>query len=90
MPLATGSGTCSCSGEAGSGCGLRARGIGSGRDSFSCAVGSGCGQIKTGSLCRTDRVCKYNRLLLIEQQLGSAAHYAGASRVAGPVDEAGR
>jgi enolase len=54
------------------------------------AVGSGCGQIKTGSLCRTDRVCKYNRLLLIEQQLGSAAQYAGASRVAGPVDEAGR
>jgi enolase len=54
------------------------------------AVGSGCGQIKTGSLCRTDRVCKYNRLLLIEQQLGSAAQYAGASRVAGPAGEAGR
>ncbi len=47
------------------------------------AVGSGCGQIKTGSLCRTDRVCKYNRLLYIEQQLGSAARYAGASRLAG-------
>ncbi|MBW1845101.1 MAG: phosphopyruvate hydratase, partial [Deltaproteobacteria bacterium] len=30
------------------------------------AVGSDCGQIKTGSLCRTDRVCKYNRLLYIE------------------------
>ena len=47
------------------------------------AVGSGCGQIKTGSLCRTDRVCKYNRLLLIEQQLGGAASYAGASCLAG-------
>ncbi len=47
------------------------------------AVGSGCGQIKTGSLCRTDRVCKYNRLLLIEQELGASARYAGASRLAG-------
>jgi len=51
------------------------------------AVGSGCGQIKTGSLCRTDRVCKYNRLLQIEQQLGASARYAGATRLAG---EAGR
>jgi enolase len=47
------------------------------------AVGTGCGQIKTGSLCRTDRVCKYNRLLRIEEELGSAARYAGASRLAG-------
>jgi len=47
------------------------------------AVGSGSGQIKTGSLCRTDRVCKYNRLLEIEEELGTAARYAGASRLAG-------
>jgi enolase len=47
------------------------------------AVGSGCGQIKTGSLCRTDRVCKYNRLLRIESELGSRARYAGRSRLAG-------
>jgi enolase len=36
-------------------------------------------QIKTGSLCRTDRVAKYNQLLRIEQALGSAARYAGRS-----------
>jgi enolase len=47
------------------------------------AVGSGCGQIKTGSLCRTDRVCKYNRLLRIEEELGAAAGYAGPSALAG-------
>jgi len=47
------------------------------------AVGTGCGQIKTGSLCRTDRVCKYNRLLRIEEGLGASARYAGASRLAG-------
>jgi enolase len=47
------------------------------------AVGTGCGQIKTGSLCRTDRVCKYNRLLRIEEELGSSARYAGRSRLAG-------
>jgi len=47
------------------------------------AVGSGCGQIKTGSLCRSDRICKYNRLLRIEEELGSAAVYAGASRLSG-------
>jgi enolase len=47
------------------------------------AVGSGCGQIKTGSLCRTDRVCKYNRLLRIEEELGGDAQYAGASTLAG-------
>jgi enolase len=45
------------------------------------AVGSGCGQIKTGSLSRTDRVCKYNRLLWIEQDLGADARYAGASTI---------
>ena len=47
------------------------------------AVGSGAGQIKTGSLCRTDRVCKYNRLLRIEEELADAARYAGRSTLAG-------
>jgi enolase len=47
------------------------------------AVGSGVGQIKTGSLCRTDRVAKYNRLLRIEAELGDRAVYAGASRLTG-------
>lgn len=42
------------------------------------AVACGCGQIKTGSLSRTDRVCKYNELLRIEEELGSRAVYAGA------------
>jgi len=41
------------------------------------AVASGCGQIKTGSLSRTDRVCKYNELLRIEEELGVSAVYAG-------------
>jgi len=41
------------------------------------AVGTGAGQIKTGSLCRSDRVAKYNQLLRIEESLGSAAVYAG-------------
>ena len=41
------------------------------------AVATGVGQIKTGSLCRTDRVCKYNQLLRIHEDLGSAAQYAG-------------
>ncbi len=43
------------------------------------AVATGAGQIKTGSLCRTDRVCKYNRLLRIEEALGARARYAGRS-----------
>ena len=47
------------------------------------AVGLDCGQIKTGSLCRTDRVCKYNRLLYIERELGDRAVYAGRSGLAG-------
>jgi len=47
------------------------------------AVGSDCGQIKTGSLCRTDRVCKYNRLLYIECELGDRAVYAARSGLAG-------
>jgi len=41
------------------------------------AVASGVGQIKTGSLSRTDRICKYNQLLRINEELGPAAHYAG-------------
>jgi enolase len=47
------------------------------------AVGSGAGQIKTGSLSRSDRVAKYNRLLRIEQELGVAAPYPGVSVFAG-------
>jgi len=49
------------------------------------AVGADCGQIKTGSLCRTDRVCKYNRLLYIERELGDRAVYAARSGLAGAV-----
>jgi len=40
-------------------------------------VGMQAGQIKTGSLCRTDRICKYNQLLRIEEELNDAAVYAG-------------
>jgi enolase len=40
-------------------------------------VATGCGQIKTGSACRTDRIAKYNQLLRIEEQLGSRAVYLG-------------
>ncbi len=39
------------------------------------AVATGCGQIKTGSLSRSDRIAKYNQLLRIEEQLGSSAHF---------------
>jgi enolase len=46
------------------------------------AVASGAGQIKTGSLCRSDRVAKYNRLLRIEEELGPAARYAGRNSLA--------
>ena len=41
------------------------------------AVATNCGQIKTGSASRTDRMAKYNQLLRIEEELGSAARYAG-------------
>ncbi len=41
------------------------------------AVACNCGQIKTGSLSRSDRLAKYNQLIRIEEQLGSAARYAG-------------
>jgi enolase len=47
------------------------------------AVATGAGQIKTGSLCRSDRVAKYNQLLRIEGELGRKARYAGRSTLAG-------
>jgi len=39
------------------------------------AVATGAGQIKTGSLCRSERVCKYNQLLRIEEELGESAQF---------------
>jgi enolase len=41
------------------------------------AVATNCGQIKTGSLARSDRLAKYNQLIRIEEELGSMAKYAG-------------
>jgi enolase len=41
------------------------------------SVATNAGQIKTGSLCRTDRICKYNQLLRIEEMLGAEAVYGG-------------
>ncbi|MBG10637.1 MAG: phosphopyruvate hydratase [Gammaproteobacteria bacterium] len=46
------------------------------------AVATAAGQIKTGSLCRSDRVAKYNRLLRIEEMLGSSARYKGIGEFA--------
>jgi enolase len=43
------------------------------------AVATNCGQIKTGSLARSDRVAKYNQLIRIEEELGAKARYAGCS-----------
>ena len=43
------------------------------------AVATGVGQIKTGSLCRTDRICKYNQLLRINEDLGLAARYGSGT-----------
>ncbi|MFE0205385.1 phosphopyruvate hydratase [Streptomyces sp. NPDC058985] len=43
------------------------------------AVATGCGQIKTGSLSRSDRTAKYNQLIRIEEELGTAARFAGGS-----------
>ena len=43
------------------------------------AVATNCGQIKTGSLARSDRLAKYNQLIRIEEELGASAHYAGKS-----------
>jgi len=47
------------------------------------AVATAAGQIKTGSLCRSDRVAKYNRLLRIEAELGARAAYRGLAEIAG-------
>jgi enolase len=47
------------------------------------AVATNCGQIKTGSLARSDRTAKYNQLLRIESELGAAARYAGRGILAG-------
>ena len=47
------------------------------------AVATNCGQIKTGSLSRSDRLAKYNQLIRIEQELGPAARYAGRSVLKG-------
>ena len=46
------------------------------------AVASNCGQIKTGSLARSDRTAKYNQLIRIEAELGGAARYAGRTILA--------
>ena len=43
------------------------------------AVATNCGQIKTGSLARSDRLAKYNQLIRIEEELGTVARYAGRS-----------
>jgi enolase len=48
------------------------------------AVATNCGQIKTGSLARSDRTAKYNQLLRIEEELGPQAKYAGRAAVRGP------
>ena len=45
------------------------------------AVGTAAGQIKTGSASRTDRVCKYNQLLRIEEELGTSAVFAGRKHI---------
>jgi enolase len=45
------------------------------------AVATNCGQIKTGSLSRSDRIAKYNQLLRIEEELGENAIYGGKLKV---------
>ena len=47
------------------------------------AVATNCGQIKTGSLARSDRLAKYNQLIRIEEALGDSAIYAGTSILRG-------
>ncbi|HWX06289.1 MAG TPA: phosphopyruvate hydratase, partial [Bradyrhizobium sp.] len=47
------------------------------------AVATNCGQIKTGSLSRSDRLAKYNQLIRIEEQLGGSARYPGRSVLRG-------
>jgi enolase len=49
------------------------------------AVATNCGQIKTGSLARSDRLAKYNQLIRIEEELGSSARYAGRNAFAGKI-----
>ncbi|HLZ79407.1 MAG TPA: phosphopyruvate hydratase, partial [Sphingomonas sp.] len=49
------------------------------------AVATNCGQIKTGSLARSDRLAKYNQLIRIEEELGSSARYAGRSAFTGKI-----
>lgn len=46
------------------------------------AVATNCGQIKTGAPARSERVAKYNRLLRVEQELGSQARFIGRSALA--------
>ncbi|HEY7535263.1 MAG TPA: phosphopyruvate hydratase, partial [Thermodesulfobacteriota bacterium] len=46
-------------------------------------VATNAGQIKTGSACRTDRICKYNQLLRIEEELGPAARFLGKEAIRG-------
>ena len=50
------------------------------------AVGTNAGQIKTGSASRSDRICKYNQLLRIEEELGSGAVFAGRTRVRASIE----
>ena len=45
------------------------------------SVGTSAGQIKTGSASRSDRIAKYNQLLRIEEELGTAGDYAGRSAI---------
>jgi enolase len=47
------------------------------------AVATNCGQIKTGSLARSDRLAKYNQLLRIEQELDDQARYLGRAAIRG-------
>ena len=51
------------------------------------AVATNCGQIKTGSLSRSDRIAKYNQLLRIEEELGPAASYCGADFLRAPLQQ---
>ena len=54
------------------------------------AVATNCGQIKTGSLSRSDRLAKYNQLLRIEEELGSNARYPGRAALQGGLGAAGQ
>ena len=48
------------------------------------AVATNCGQIKTGSLSRSDRLAKYNQLIRIEEELGDQARYTGRDAIKAP------